>query len=392
MGIESVSKAPQPNLALADVISAAVNTGGGFANWNYYPLPELANKRYFWGGPAVSPQGDGTYKSGDIINLDNQAFQSIRPDLHEDFDHREDKVPNDFSALNFLLYVGKATGLTYDNPVGLSAELKIRGKRNLYWYYDNRPTGIFGPGIVADGAYTVANGASDQLLALNEASSRVGLGMMAGRPTPARPQQWQVTKTGAGAWFTLANRQTGQQLALVGTKLVLAAANDRDSTQLWTAAAAAEGYVTLRSAVSALTLATDAAGTLVVRPLDSATDTAPPRAQFWRLTAVGAAPGASAASPVAASPKPAAGTGLRLEIFPNPATSSFTVRCQSAQSQGVHLALRTLTGQLVAEQEASLQAGATDLRWDTSSLPAGAYVLFLTTSGQHLAQRVLITR
>ena len=288
--------------------------------------------------------------------------------------------------------MGKATGLTYDNPVGLSAELKIRGKRNLYWYYDNRPTGIFGPGIVADGAYTVANGASDQLLALNEASSRVGLGMMAGRPTPARPQQWQVTKTGAGAWFTLANRQTGQQLALVGTKLVLAAANDRDSTQLWTAAAAAEGYVTLRSAVSALTLATDAAGTLVVRPLDSATDTAPPRAQFWRLTAVGAAPGASAASPVAASPKPAAGTGLRLEIFPNPATSSFTVRCQSAQSQGVHLALRTLTGQLVAEQEASLQAGATDLRWDTSSLPAGAYVLFLTTSGQHLAQRVLITR
>lgn len=380
MGIEAVSKA-RP-LALDNVIRAA-----GIDNhaiWNYYPLPELSGKRYFWFGPN-SPLGDGTYRSQNIIDGDNAAFARASVAIREDRDHREDHRPNDGTAIPFLIDQARASGLTYDDPVALAGKLRKRNERNEARYIsgDVQPrVAATAPAAIADGVYTLANGASDQQLALSGATIRTAGATL----QPALPQQWRVTTTGGG-YFTLTNQQTGQRLVPVGEGLALVPAHERDSAQLWTARPGAEGYVSLRSARSNQFLSADAAGQPLVQPGGDA----PERVQLWRLTLVGAPSSQAAAKPAGAAPTaPAAGAGLRLALFPNPASNSFTVRCQSSQNAAAHLMLRNLSGQLVAEREMTLQPGENELSWETSHLAAGYYVLGLTVGPKQYVQKVLI--
>lgn len=375
MGIEAVSKAIP--LALDNVIRAALIDN--HAVWNYYPLPELSRKRYFWFGPN-SPLGDGTYRSQNIIDNDNAAFAKASFAIREDRDRREDNRPDDGTAIRFLLDQAHASGLTYDNPVALAGKLNRRNERNVARYlsgFTQRIAAAAPASVLTDGVYTLTNSASAGQLTLGKAS----VGMAVAGPEPALPQQWQL-KTNGGS-FTLANQQTGQRLSLVGATLTLAKAHDPDSTQLWTASAGPEGYVTLQSALAHRLLATDAAGAAQAQ----AVAPSPERAQLWKLTLVSAAATARSTSKTDATR--AAET---LELFPNPADGLFTVRYQSAAAGTAHLTLRNLTGQVVGERDATLQAGANDVAWETSRLAAGYYTLSLTMGRQQFTKKVLLAR
>lgn len=382
MGIEAVSKAIP--LALDNVIRAALIDN--HAVWNYYPLPELSGKRYFWFGPN-SPLRDGTYRSQNTIDNDNAAFARASFAIREDRDHREDNRPDDGTAIRFLLDQAHASGLTYDNPVALAGKLNRRNERNVARYLSGFTQKIAStaPAIVLpDGVYTLTNSAAAGQLTLG----KVSVGMAVASPEPAPPQHWQL-QTNGGNGFTLASQQTGQRLALVGATLTLTQANDQDSTQLWTAQAGPDGYVSLLSAQAQQPLATDAAGTALALPADSE----PTSAQLWRLTLVSVPAVAVVARPAAAPAKaPAASADPLLEIFPNPANGSFTVRWQSPQSGAAHLILRSLTGEVLAERDAVLEAGINELNWDTSRLAPGVYVLSLTTGTQQVVKNVLVAR
>ncbi|MDO7875654.1 FG-GAP-like repeat-containing protein [Hymenobacter sp. ASUV-10] len=102
-------------------------------------------------------------------------------------------------------------------------------------------------------------------------------------------------------------------------------------------------------------------------------------------SATGCASAASAPVAVVITGTAAASRGTMLELFPNPATSTFTVRLAAghAASGGV---LYNALGQSVR----TLPAFTTSLSVDVQALPTGVYVLRLDCNGQQLTRRVVV--
>ncbi len=83
---------------------------------------------------------------------------------------------------------------------------------------------------------------------------------------------------------------------------------------------------------------------------------------------------------------PTSGTGIEeainstsFNVSPNPATTTLNVNVEVLAKTKATLAITNILGQVVSRQELSLQAGNHNQSLDISALPAGLYVLSVTT-------------
>ncbi|MFT3883905.1 MAG: M20/M25/M40 family metallo-hydrolase [Flavobacteriales bacterium] len=80
----------------------------------------------------------------------------------------------------------------------------------------------------------------------------------------------------------------------------------------------------------------------------------------------------------------------RLSVYPNPCTATVTVRCAVDDGRAVRLSLIDVTGrELRVLHEGAMSTGMHTFTLDMAGLPAGAYVMRLSSGGASCATRVL---
>jgi hypothetical protein len=86
------------------------------------------------------------------------------------------------------------------------------------------------------------------------------------------------------------------------------------------------------------------------------------------------------------APLPVGDTSMSIAVFPNPATSSFTI-VYKTQSEHPRLLIEDINGRTIKKENLSGNAGSLDVKRD--QLPAGAYILKLQ-AGSYFIVRLLI--
>jgi hypothetical protein len=80
----------------------------------------------------------------------------------------------------------------------------------------------------------------------------------------------------------------------------------------------------------------------------------------------------------------------RIEIYPNPARNSATLKIDSKESAEILAVLYNSLGQLVLQKEAVLQPGRNNVALDISAMPAGIYVLKAERAGITETRKLII--
>ena len=82
-----------------------------------------------------------------------------------------------------------------------------------------------------------------------------------------------------------------------------------------------------------------------------------------------------------------------LDAYPNPASNELNLTLSLVKSGDVHVTLTNVAGQQMKAFDATnMNSGATNLRFSTTDLPAGVYMLNVRTAQSSMTTKVVIAR
>jgi hypothetical protein len=82
--------------------------------------------------------------------------------------------------------------------------------------------------------------------------------------------------------------------------------------------------------------------------------------------------------------------GAEIRVFPNPVKADLQVFIQAERSGALSLSLLSLDGKLMQNQEQLIHTGFNRTRLDVRDLPAGMYILRLSTAGEVATQKIVV--
>ena len=398
-GTGSLTAAPNPAFAPADIPAGVYRlvskNSGRVLDVDKCALEAGANvQQYEWlGGDcqrwALAPLGDGYYKitsqnSGQVLSIaggtpDNLGNAEQAAWQNQDYQKwRIEQV----GGLYYRL-VNKKSGKVLDvdkcstENFGNVQQYEWLGGDCQRWALE-----AVSPNAVPAETYRITSKNSGKVLGVAACSAEAGANVTQQDGTGAACQQWQVQATADG-YYRILSGNSGKALDVAGcsrangANVALWHSNNADC-QRWGFEVVEPGYYRIISKNSGRVLDVDKcaleAGANVQQYEWLGGD-----CQRWQLQTTSSVLGTAAR-----------GTSPTFSAFPNPASSTLTVRETFARPAAVQLRLLDALGRTQRTRTWTVQAGLNTLTLDVRGLAAGLYTLRLTNGPQQLTQRIAI--